>query len=92
MTDPQPPIPASEPPRPVVVNTQDSDLLRNVHEAVTNLGNKLGALPESIVHSFREATNTPPAQPSAPVQPSVTAQPVVEPTEKKHWASRHWFR
>lgn len=56
---------------PVIVqNSGDSDLTRQIHSAVTDLGNKLSGLPESIVHSFREATNTtPPAAPTGQ-QPS----------------------
>lgn len=63
---------------PVIVQTTgDQDLLRQLAAGVQEMGNKLGALPESVVNSWREATNhTPPAQPPAhqhQTQPSVPA-------------------
>jgi hypothetical protein len=72
-----------------VIVQQDSELLRSIHSTLTDLGNKLSGLPESVVNGFREATGhattQPPAQPPAQqttVQSGQTTPPPAPPEEQ----------
>lgn len=92
---PHPETATSQRPPVIVQNADHGDLLRTMHSTLTDIGNKLGGLPESVVHSFREATGTPPATPPTTppaTTPPATTPPTVTPPAGKAKAPNAWHK
>lgn len=78
-------------PPPVVVNTPPPS--NQLTETLTQIGNQLAALPETLVKSLRESTpaDPPPAQTTA--TPSVEQQTTTDVDDRKRLSGFHgwWF-